>query len=230
MTDITSIPDCRCNRGPRRLPHEWLRWLAAVAMLAASSAAAWAADPPAPSLQRSGPPGFGNLPYGSSADDAVRLNRHNGRLVSNSSTSVMTYNTEVLGLTFQVTQNYDSDRKATDAIATTSSTETGAVCVARFNFVLKALQAQYGSPTAGPLDSHDATGTADTYTVLFEFNQQDGIEAVATTPGSSAKPAAAATGGSAAAGGSASTSAGAPPLGPCSIRLHYLPAGWVGKL
>ncbi|MDR3535243.1 MAG: hypothetical protein P4L71_01960 [Acetobacteraceae bacterium] len=219
MMEITSKLDRRYDRSLSRLPRAWRGWLWGLAMLAASSADAWAAAPSTQSLHRDGPSGFGNLPYGSSADDAVQLNRYNGRLVPNGKSAVMTYSVEILGLTFQVTQNYDSGRKATDAVATTSSVETTTACAARFNFILNALQANYGNPTAGPLASHDATGTADTYTVLFEFSKQDGIEAVATTPSGGANPAAAA--------GSAATP---PPRGPCDIRLHYLPPGWVGKL
>ena len=221
MTDLTPNPGGLCYRSPRRDPSQRLRQLVAVTMLATSSAGAWAADLPTSSLQRSGPLGFGNLPYGSSSDDAVELNRHNGRLVLNGTTYVMTYSTELLGLTFEVTQNYDSERKAIDAIATMSSTETNIVCISRFNIFLNALQANYGSPTTNPIASHDAAGASDTYTVMFEFNKQDGIEAAVTTPGD-AKP------GGGAAAGSAGT--GDTPRGPCNIRLHYLPAGWVGKL
>jgi hypothetical protein len=188
-------------------------------MLVALSAGARAADLPAQSLQRNGPLGFGNLPYGSSSNDAVQLNRHNGRLVLGGTTHIMSYSTVILGLTFNVTQNYDSDRKATDAIATTSSVETNAVCLSRFNVILNALGATYGSSTTGPLASHDAAGASDTYTVMFEFNKQDGIEAAVTTLANDSKP-----------GATAAPGSGDTPRGPCNIRLHYLPAGWVGKL
>lgn len=168
-------------------------------------------------MSQHGPDGFGNIPYGSSSEDAVRLNRGNGEVVHSGGPPVFTYRTSIQGLTFDVTQNYDKNSKAVDAIAVSTSVESPLACVARSNYVLRLLQATYGQSGTAPLRSSAGGGEVE-YTVLFKFSQNDGIEAQLTSP----DPAGAATGST-----STGNSGGAAP-GPCTIRLHYLPPGWVG--
>lgn len=179
------------------------------------SGAAFAATP-AGTGQR-GPDGFGNIPYGSSSEDAVTLNHGNGEMVHDSSPPAFSYRTNIQGLTFSVTQNYDKSNKAVDAIAVSTSTEPTRACVARFNYVLATLQTTYGQSGSAPLQERNGGGEVS-YKVLLEFNRSDGIEAELTAagPGSS-------TAGTGSAGNSDSNG-----TGPCMIRLHYLPPGWVG--
>ncbi|HUN42117.1 MAG TPA: hypothetical protein VMU81_17660 [Acetobacteraceae bacterium] len=155
-----------------------------------------------------GPDGFGNIPYGSSSEDAIRLNHGNGEIVQNNGPPILTYRTSIQGMTFNVTQNYDKNHKAVDAIVVSTTTESGQDCIAQFNYVLALLQSTYGEAGSAPLQEQTG-GNGVSYKVLFEFNRSDGIEAELTAAG---------TGGSA-------TGSGA---GPCTIRLHYLPPGWVG--
>jgi hypothetical protein len=164
-----------------------------------------------------GPDGFGNIPYGSPSNEAVRLNHGNGVVTSRNEVPILTYRTKIHGLTFDVTQNYDTSRKAVDALALSTSLEPGRACVARFNHVLALLQATYGQSGSPPLQSRTSQGQI-TYTVLIQFNRHDGIEAELTsgdpngpTPGPS----------------QTGKHANSVP-GPCVIRLHYLPPGWVG--
>jgi hypothetical protein len=165
---------------------------------------------------RRGPNGFGNIPYGSPAEQALALNRGNGQLVRNNGSTVMAYTTDILGMTFQVIQNYDKDSKAVDAVATSTSQQVPTACIAQYNYVLRVLQSEYGKPATPPIDSDvsAAAGAHETkYVVLFEFDRHDGIEAGLTAPDS---PAAAPAAG------------GGPAPGPCTLSLHYLPPGWVG--
>jgi hypothetical protein len=164
-----------------------------------------------------GPDGFGNIPYGSSSADALGLNHGNGEVAHNTGPPVLTYSTSVQGLIFDVTQNYDKSSKAIDAIAVSTSMESPSACIARFNYALGLLQTTYHQSGTSPLRSH-TTGAEVTYTVLFRFDRSDGIEAqlVAPDPGGLAT-------------GSASTgNGGGVAAGPCTIRLHYLPPGWIG--
>jgi hypothetical protein len=196
-----------------------LRCLLAAVLVAGAGHFGFAAE------MHRGPTGFGNIPYGSSSDDAIRLNHGNGRISQAGAKPVMAYKITVLGLTFEVTQNYNADRKAVDALAVSSFTDTYISCVAQFNYVLDLLQSRYGRPAAGPLNGHDVSGgKTRTYTVPFEFDRQDGIQAklISPDPDTAIK-----NGGQ---GGSSSSSASSSPSAssPCIIQLHYLPPGWVG--
>jgi hypothetical protein len=169
---------------------------------------------------RRGPDGFGNIPYGSSADDAVRLNHGNGTVVHNDGPPILTYSTNIQGMTFSVTQYYDKSGKAVDAIAVSTSTESTETCVARFNYVLSLLQTTYREPGSAPFQERTVSGEVS-YGVLFEFDRSDGIEAKLTAAGPAASTGSSTGTASAGNGGSSAT-------GQCSIRLHYLPPGWVG--
>jgi hypothetical protein len=164
-----------------------------------------------------GPEGFGNIPYGSSSTEAVKLNHGNGVITSKNDVPALTYRTKIQGLTFDVTQNYDKNRKAVDALALSTSLEPARSCVARFNHVLASLQTTYGQSGSSPLQSRTVQGDIK-YTVLFHFSGNNGIEAELTTgdPSISAPR----TSPTVRRGSSAS---------PCVIRLHYLPPGWVGR-
>ena len=145
------------------------------------------------------------------------LNHGNGVVTSRNEVPVLTYQTKIQGLTFDVTQNYDKNRRAVDALALSTSLEPARACVARFNHVLALLQTTYGQSGSAPLQSRTSQGHIK-YTVLIQFSRHDGIEAELTSidPNSS-------TSGP---GPTGKRSNSAP--GPCVIRLHYLPPGWVG--
>src|ERR1700744_4275011 len=186
----------------------------ALAMVGISLSGAQLAASPDETRSR-GPDGFGNIPYGSSSAEAVRLNQGNGDVIANDGPPVLTYRTNIQGLTFNVRQNYDKNRKAVDAIAVATSMEPLRACVARFNHVLALLQATYGQPGSPPLQTRSQKGEIK-YTVLIQFSRQNGIEAELTSGHGNSIP------GTGAIGKSANSGAG-----PCMIRLHYLPPGWV---
>jgi hypothetical protein len=188
----------------------------AIALFATFISQAVLAASPVESRSR-GPEGFGNIPYGSASNEAVRLNHGNGVVTSRNEVPVLTYQTKIQGLTFDVTQNYDKNRRAVDALALSTSLEPARACVARFNHVLALLQTTYGQSGSAPLQSRTSQGHIK-YTVLIQFSRNDGIEAELTSidPNSS-------TSGP---GPTGKRSNSAP--GPCVIRLHYLPPGWVG--
>lgn len=187
-------------------------------VLAAASVLVLAGAGPAPTqggaqsgARHSGPSGFGNIPYGSPIREAMERNHGNGQVITNENGGgVLAYTTTISGMMFSVTQNYDRSRKAVDAMAVATATETPRSCVARFNYVLDQLQAAYGPPSGAPLASKvlspDGKGPGGArYVVSFAFDRQDGIEGELTAPDPS----------------------GTEP-GPCRISLHYLPPGWVG--
>jgi hypothetical protein len=163
-----------------------------------------------------GPDGFGNIPYGSSSAEAVRLNHGNGVVTSRNEVPVLTYRTKIQGLTFDVTQNYDKNRRAVDALAISNSLEPARACVARFNHILALLQTTYGQSGSPPRHSRTDQGQMK-YTVLIQFSRNDGIEAELTSGGSSSAHSTDPTG-----------KRGNNNAGSCLIRLHYLPPGWVG--
>jgi hypothetical protein len=163
----------------------------------------------------SGPTGFGNIPYGSFSQDAVRLNHGNGKMTSNNNNRpVLIYRTHIQSLTFDVAQNYDGNRKAVDAYAVSTSMGSPRTCIARFNQVLALLQDTYGQSGFAPLRAHAPKGEIR-YTVLFEYDRKSGIGAELT----SADPSNLVTG----------RNGGANGAGPCIIRLHYFPPGWAGR-
>jgi hypothetical protein len=168
-----------------------------------------------------GPDGFGNIPYGSSSRDAVRLNHGKGQVIHDSDRPILTYRTSIEGLRFDVKQNYDQSGKAVDAIAISILMEAPRDCVGQFNHVLSILQAAYGqsgsAPLKGRIDEREIR-----YTVLFQFDRKAGIEAEVTLPDPSSR--------APIAGNSSGSHRGSNRVGRCLIRLHYLPTGWVGHL
>jgi hypothetical protein len=168
-----------------------------------------------------GPDGFGNIPYGSSSYDAVRLNHGNGQMIRDSGHPILTYRTSIQGLRFEVQQNYDQSGKAVDAVAATMLMESPRDCAARFNHVLSLLQTTYRQSGSAPLK-----GRIDEkrirYTVLFQFDRNAGIEAEVTLADPSS--------GVAITGNRSGGNPGNSRIGQCWIRLHYLPPGWTGTL
>lgn len=181
-----------------------------------ASGAVFAAD-----TKPHGPIGFGNIPFGSSSQDAVRLNHGNGQMIRDSDRPILTYRMSIQGLKFDVTQNYDQNGKAVDAIALSMLMDMPRDCIARFNHVLALLQGTYGQSGSTPLKSRVDEKNIK-YSVLFQFNRNAGIEAEVT----SADP----NSGAPLAGGRAGGNRNSNGLGRCSIRLHYLPPGWTGNL
>jgi len=168
-----------------------------------------------------GPDGFGNIPFGSSSQDAVRLNHGNGQVIRDNGRPILTYRTSIQGLRFDVKQNYDQSGKAIDATAVSMLMELPRACVDRFNHLLTLLQAKYGQSASPPVKS-PIDGREIKYTVLFHFDRDAGIDAEVTLadPKSSAAITSSRTSGNRSGNG----------VGRCLIRLHYLPPGWVGNL
>ena len=184
--------------------HGWMKAVVLSAGLAASGAFVGASL--AAETGHHGPDGFSDIPYGSPLSEAMSRNHGNGQIANDT----LIYTTAIAGMTFSVTQNYDRNRRATDANAVTTITEPPRGCVARFNYVLDLLQASYGPPSAPPLASKvpPPGGKGQTtahYAVSFTFDRNDGIDVQLNAP----------------------DPAGSDP-GPCQISLHYLPPGWVG--
>ncbi|HLI10919.1 MAG TPA: hypothetical protein VKY65_04915 [Alphaproteobacteria bacterium] len=173
--------------------------------------------------------GFGNIPFGSAADSALRLNNGNGTLTKNGDrTSTLAYSALVAGLDFQVVQNYDAQGRATNARLSYSSLERADNCTARFQYVLNLIVQRYGKPTSIPAPRHeDSGGTSfDRYPYEFALANKTAIRAELEVSYPTPKPEAASGKGPSAAG----AGAGATPPPGCRITLDYLPAGWAAHL
>lgn len=203
-----------------------------LALLPSHADAARKAVPAAPITAAPPPAGFGNIPFGTPKQDALRLNAGNGTMTEGPDKSAsFTYGTLVAGMPFQVVQNFDTAGRAVDVRLTYTSAEDNGACVERYNFVLSKLGRRYGRPTAMPvLRREDSASTrSDSYLVEYAFANGAAISAVmkSTYPltptsakGKKAPPPP----------GSGASAQGAAPIGDgCDITLHYLPPHWTAR-
>ncbi len=202
---------------------------AALIALAPGSADAAALAAPVPAQVPAPPAGFGNIPFGTSKQDALKLNAGNGTMTDlPDKSATFAYDTLVAGMPFQVVQNFDTAGRAVDVQLTYSSHEDNGACVGRYNFVLAKLGHRYGRPTTLPTLRREDSATirSDSYLVEFAFANGAAISATMTsayplTPSTSAKGTGAAAPAPAAPAGGA-----APPAEDCEVTLHYLPPRW----
>lgn len=213
-------------------PKDLLKSKAPAASAAAPGPTTAAADAPKPQTaaaqprKTAVPAGFGNIPFGTSSEDALRRNNGNGKLLKpEDAPARLTYTSMLSGLEFRVVQNFDSEDRASDAKLTYSSKEKPVACVDRFNYVLAHLTGEYGLPTSAPAMRREANGgsTVDRHAFQFSFRNRSGIRAELQTTYPTPAPAASSGGGQPAAQGGGSPNYG------CQVTLHYLPPGWVGR-
>jgi hypothetical protein len=191
----------------------------ALAMLLAEPGAA--TEPPRSEALK----GFGNIPFGASSDDALKLNNGNGALAkSGDRIAALVYMAVVAGLDFQVVQNFDANGRATKATLSYNSVEQPNACVGRFDYVLNLLTSQYGKPTSAPAARHEEIGATafDYYPFEFAMKENSGIKAQLEV----SYPKRVASDAKAAAKGNAQAAASPG----CKITLDYLPPGWVTHL
>jgi hypothetical protein len=171
-------------------------------------------------------PGFGNIPFGASADNALQLNNGNGVFTRNGDRSAtLAYPTLIAGLNFQVTQNFDTNGRATNAILSYTSHEAPNACIPRFNYMLHLLEDRYGKASSAPPATHEETGgmTTDRYPIEFAFADKAAIKAQVTVIFPTPTPASTSSQGT-------SGQAAAPAIPPdCRITLEYLPQGWAAS-
>lgn len=169
--------------------------------------------------------GFGNIPFGTSSDDALRLNNGNGTMTKGTDrTAILVYKVVVAGLDFQVSQNFDPNGRATKATLNYSSLEQPNACIGRFDYVLNLLTQQYGKPSSAPAARREDIGETSHDHYAFEYAMKDNsaIKAQLEVSYPKQRPSEAKSGGAAA-------KAQQTPPG-CRIALDYLPPGWVSHL
>lgn len=183
--------------------------LTITALCALPAAASERATPSHPHREAAPPIGFGSIPFGTQANAVLALNNGNGNLVfPPQGPATFRYPVVLAGLQFQVTQNFDDDNRAINALAVYASGEDQRSCVARFNYILAGLNARYGPPTVIPDVVQEVRGgnVVGSYAAQYDFNDRTSIRATVETT----VPAEA--------GGAG---------GNCQIALNYYPPGWL---